>query len=113
MPSKILAVVKNGKIEPLEPINFPEGTQLIVTLNLSAEAVGKASRYENQEIEEVKKNPWLAIEEVKKNPWLATAGNLANDPFFEEYIAEIDRYRQEIDREASELESDINRSLVV
>ena len=87
MLSKMLAVVKNGKIEPLEPINFPEGTQLIVTLNLSAEA--------DQD-----------MEKVKENPWLATASSLANDPFFEEYIAEIDRYRQEVDQEARETEDE-------
>jgi predicted DNA-binding antitoxin AbrB/MazE fold protein len=33
MPTQLLAIVKNGKIEPLEPINFPEGTQLIVTIS--------------------------------------------------------------------------------
>lgn len=31
------------------------------------------------------------------NPWLATAGSLVDDPFFEDYIAEIERYRQELD----------------
>jgi hypothetical protein len=32
-----------------------------------------------------------------ENPWLAIAGSLVDDPLFEEYVAEIDRYRQEID----------------
>jgi hypothetical protein len=32
------------------------------------------------------------------NPWLATAGSLMNDPFFEEYIAEINQYRYDLDQ---------------
>jgi predicted DNA-binding antitoxin AbrB/MazE fold protein len=35
MSTSLLAVIKNGKIEPLEPITFPEGTQLVVTLNIT------------------------------------------------------------------------------
>ena len=58
MSSRMLAVVKNGKIEPLEPVSFPEGTQLIVTLNLSAEAIGESSRCENRETEE---SEWYAL----------------------------------------------------
>ncbi len=37
MSTQLLAIVKNGKIEPLEPINFPEGTQLIVMMNSSSD----------------------------------------------------------------------------
>jgi hypothetical protein len=33
----------------------------------------------------------------EENPWLAVAGSLVDDPFFEDYMAEIDRYRQELD----------------
>jgi hypothetical protein len=33
----------------------------------------------------------------EENPWLAVAGRLVDDPFFDDYIAEIDRYRQEVD----------------
>jgi hypothetical protein len=33
----------------------------------------------------------------EENPWLAIAGSLVDDPFFDDYIAEIDRYRQELD----------------
>nr|WP_310415187.1 element excision factor XisI family protein [Chamaesiphon sp. OTE_8_metabat_110] len=29
------------------------------------------------------------------NPWLAVAGSLVDDPFFDDYLAEIDRYRTE------------------
>jgi hypothetical protein len=36
-------------------------------------------------------------EERVENPWLAIAGSLSDDPFFDEYIAEIERYRQELD----------------
>ena len=32
MLQTILATVKQGKIEPLEPIDLPEGTKVIVTL---------------------------------------------------------------------------------
>ncbi len=36
----------------------------------------------------------------EENPWLAIAGSLSDDPFFDEYIAEIERYRQEVDSQA-------------
>ncbi|MCY7336449.1 MAG: hypothetical protein LH613_09605 [Chamaesiphon sp.] len=32
-----------------------------------------------------------------ENPWLAVAGSLVDDPLFDDYLAEIDRYRQELD----------------
>jgi hypothetical protein len=32
------------------------------------------------------------------NPWLAIAGNLVDDPFFDEYIAAIEQYREELDQ---------------
>ncbi len=35
-----------------------------------------------------------------ENPWLAIAGSLSDDPFFDDYIAEIERYRQELDSQA-------------
>jgi hypothetical protein len=35
--------------------------------------------------------------EQTENPWLAVAGSLVDDPFFDDYIAEIDRYRRELD----------------
>ncbi len=31
MTSPVIAIVKNGKIELLNPLSFPEGTQLLVT----------------------------------------------------------------------------------
>jgi hypothetical protein len=40
------------------------------------------------------------------NPWLATAGSLVDDPFFDDYIAEIERYRKELD--SISLESEEN-----
>jgi predicted DNA-binding antitoxin AbrB/MazE fold protein len=40
MFAQLLAIIRNGKIEPLEPINFPEGTQLIVTISSLSEIVG-------------------------------------------------------------------------
>lgn len=36
MPIPVVGVIKNGKIELLEPLNLPEGTKLLITL-LSAE----------------------------------------------------------------------------
>jgi hypothetical protein len=36
-------------------------------------------------------------EDSVENPWLAIAGSLSDDPFFDDYIAEIERYRQEVD----------------
>jgi predicted DNA-binding antitoxin AbrB/MazE fold protein len=50
MPTQLLAIIKNGKIEPLEPINFPEGTQLVVTMSSSSEIA------ENSELED-----WYAL----------------------------------------------------
>jgi hypothetical protein len=35
-----------------------------------------------------------------ENPWLTVAGSLVDDPFFEEYIGSIQRYRQEIDAQS-------------
>jgi hypothetical protein len=46
----------------------------------------------------------------EKNPWLATAGSLSEDPFFDDYVAEIERYRQELDREVASHEDDCDRS---
>ncbi|MCY7337915.1 MAG: glycosyl hydrolase family 31 [Chamaesiphon sp.] len=46
MSTQLLAIVKNGRIEPIEPIDLPEGTQLIVTLNSSVE-----TRQESEESE--------------------------------------------------------------
>ena len=40
--------------------------------------------------------------ESKHNPWLAIAGSLNDDPFFDDYVAEIDKYREEIDRQESD-----------
>jgi hypothetical protein len=34
-----------------------------------------------------------------ENPWLATAGSLVNDPFFDEYVAAIENYRQSQDQQ--------------
>jgi hypothetical protein len=35
--AKLLATLRNGNLEPSEPINFPEGTQLLITVNLAQE----------------------------------------------------------------------------
>ena len=33
MPTQLLVTIRDGKLEPSEPIDLPEGTQLIVTLD--------------------------------------------------------------------------------
>ena len=37
MAVRLLAVVKNGKIESLDPIDLPEGTQLLITVDSDRE----------------------------------------------------------------------------
>jgi hypothetical protein len=39
MSIPMLAVVRNGRIEPLQPIDLPEGTSLLITPNPSTEAL--------------------------------------------------------------------------
>lgn len=39
MPTSVLAIVKNGRIEPITPIDLPEGTSLLILLNPTAEAI--------------------------------------------------------------------------
>jgi hypothetical protein len=35
--AKLLATLRNGNLEPSEPINLPEGNQLFITVNLVQE----------------------------------------------------------------------------
>jgi hypothetical protein len=35
--AKLLATLRNGNLEPSEPIDLPEGTQLFITVNLAQE----------------------------------------------------------------------------
>jgi predicted DNA-binding antitoxin AbrB/MazE fold protein len=35
--AKLLATLRNGNLEPSEPIDLPEGTQLLITVNLAQE----------------------------------------------------------------------------
>ena len=37
MPTKLLVTIRDGKLEPSEPIDLPEGTQIIVTLDVPVE----------------------------------------------------------------------------
>lgn len=39
MPTPVLAIVKNGKIEPITPIDLPEGTSLLILVNPTTEAI--------------------------------------------------------------------------
>jgi hypothetical protein len=39
MPTTLLVTIRDGKLEPSEPIDLPEGTQIIVTLNAPAESI--------------------------------------------------------------------------
>ncbi|MGW8258351.1 MAG: hypothetical protein ACWGMZ_12765 [Thermoguttaceae bacterium] len=38
MPQNIWGVIHQGKIEPVEPISFPEGAKVLVTLMIDEEA---------------------------------------------------------------------------
>ena len=49
MTSTVFAIVKDGKIEPLSPIDFPEGTRISVTIN------------DNIEIGEWTEDEWLSF----------------------------------------------------
>jgi hypothetical protein len=42
----------------------------------------------------------------EENPWLAIAGTLVDDPFFDDYIAEIDKERREFDLLAAVWDND-------
>ena len=42
MSIPVFAIVKNGKIEPITPIDLPEGTSLLILPNPSAEATAEA-----------------------------------------------------------------------
>ena len=39
MPTKLLVTIRDGKLETSEPIDLPEGTQIIVTIDALAESV--------------------------------------------------------------------------
>jgi hypothetical protein len=45
------------------------------------------------------------VKSKSDNPWLATAGSLVDDPFFDDYLAEIERYRQELDSSLESVEN--------
>jgi hypothetical protein len=47
------------------------------------------------------------------NPWLAIAGNLVDDPFFDEYVGAIDRYRKELDLSLLTYSSLIQASTII
>jgi hypothetical protein len=70
-------------------------------LSQAQQLVGKASLEENREsqIQLISRlsNQTQPQPELVENPWLAIAGSLSDDPFFDDYIAEIERYRQEVD----------------
>jgi hypothetical protein len=38
MPTQMLAIVKNGKIQTLDSIDLPEGTELVVTIERDLES---------------------------------------------------------------------------
>jgi hypothetical protein len=49
MTNTLLAIVKDGKIEPLSPLNIPEGTQISITIE------------DNVEMGEWTENEWIAF----------------------------------------------------
>jgi hypothetical protein len=68
-------------------------------LSQAQQLVGVASPLENREsqIQMISRLSNQTQPQPEENPWLAIAGSLSDDPFFDDYIAEIDRYRQELD----------------
>jgi hypothetical protein len=68
-------------------------------LSQAQQLVGVASPMENREsqIQLISRLSNQTQPQPEENPWLAVAGSLVDDPFFDDYIAEIDRYRQELD----------------
>ena len=38
------------------------------------------------------------VKSKSNNPWLATVGSLVDDPFFDDYVAEIERYRSMVNQ---------------
>ena len=42
------------------------------------------------------------VKSKSNNPWLATAGSLVDDPFFDDYVAEIERYRSMVNQSIEE-----------
>jgi hypothetical protein len=68
-------------------------------LSQAQQLVGVASLEENREsqIQLISRLSNQTQPQPEENPWLAIAGSLVDDPFFDDYIAEIDRYRQEVD----------------
>jgi hypothetical protein len=68
-------------------------------LSQAQQLVGVASLEENRasQIQLISRLSNQTQPQPEENPWLAIAGSLVDDPFFDDYIAEIDRYRQEVD----------------
>jgi hypothetical protein len=48
-------------------------------------------------ISHLTKQTQLTAKDSSANPWLAIAGSLVDDPLFDDYVAEIERYRSELD----------------
>ncbi len=46
MPTQLLVTIRNGKLDPSEPLDLPEGTQIIVTLDAPVESVKDAESAE-------------------------------------------------------------------
>ena len=63
MTSTVLAIVKDGKIEPLSPINFPDGTRISVTIN------------DNIEIGEWTEEEWIELSKNGLNGLSAAYGD--------------------------------------
>jgi hypothetical protein len=77
------------------PLGLPE---LVVDGPTEAEAIERVKGKLGEWLRGVKV---VEVTVPTGNPWLDTAGRSANDPLFEEYLAEIKRYRAAVDAESA------------
>lgn len=88
----------------------PESGNRFVACPLGLPQLETTAASEAEAVEQVKHklDQWMngarivEVDVPTGNPWLDTAGRSANDPLFEEYQAEIKRYRAAIDAEYDE-----------
>lgn len=85
----------------------PESATRFVACPLGLPQLESSAPTEVEAVEQVKQklSAWLKDAKVvevsipKGNPWVDTFGRSANDPQFDEYLAELQRYREEQEAE--------------
>jgi hypothetical protein len=77
-------------------------------LSQAQQLVGVASLEENRasQIQLISRLSNQTQPQPEENPWLAIAGSLVDDPFFDDYIAEIDKERRKFDSLAAVWDND-------